>query len=180
MPHSMWTLLGTAPLNAEPITDLKTLPPGVEQTVRAKVKLPEALESSAKVHAVPQEIKLTFTIDKREDTALLRTVPVWTMLPPGELESFKVQLQDDSRVLRDVKVSGPSEIVAKIKDGTIPVIAYVRLSRDELVKAVGTDATATVHFDLPPGLTTDPAAASVRFTVTKPAEPATTAPPTTK
>ena len=101
---------------------------------------------------------------------MLRTVPVWTMLPPGELENFKVQLQEESRVLRDVKVSGPSELVGKIKDGSIPVIAYVRLSRDELVKAVGAESTATVRFDLPPGLTADPTAASVRFTVAKPAE----------
>lgn len=167
MPHGAWATLGDSPLVAESLVDLKKLPAGQEQTVRARVRLPDSLKNAPDVAIKPSEVQLTFTIEKRELSASLPTVPVWVMMPPGEPDHFKVQLADDSRVLKDVKVSGTPELLAKVRDKTLPVIAYVRLSRDDLVKAVGNDSTATVRFDVPPGLVVDSATTTVRFTVTR-------------
>ncbi len=171
MLKSQWAVLGDAPLQLEPLVDIKTLPAGQEQTVRARVRLPDSLEDSPLVQLKPQEVQLSFVIEKREVSVTLPAVPVWVMKPPGETDHLRVQFAEESRVLKDVKVSGPVELVAKVRDKSLPVVAYIRLSLDELVKATGAESTATVNFALPPGLVVESPASTVRFTVIKAVDP---------
>lgn len=169
---SQWELLGDSPvLHAEPLVDIKVLPAGQEQTIRGRVRVPESLETSPHVQIKPPEVQLSFIIEKREVSTTLPAVPVWVMKPPGETDHLRVQFAEDSRVLKDVKISGPAELVAKVRDKSLPVVAYIRLSLDDLVKGTAGETTATVNFALPPGLVAESPVSAVRFTVIKSAEP---------
>lgn len=154
-------------LDLEPLQTLRTLSPGIEHTVLARVKLPAALTADSHVKLKPDRVDVTLTIDKKEDAIKLPSVPVWVTLPPEETDKYQVKLLDESRVLKDVQVSGPSDLIAKVRDGSIPVIATVRLSSDDLAKGVGGEVTATVRFDVPAPLSVQNPTAGVRLTIAK-------------
>lgn len=154
-------------LEAIPAVSLKTLPPGVEHTMAAQVKLPTVLAGDPTVKLEPANVQLTFTIDKKEDAVVLPSVPVFVEMPPAEQENFKVIPADDSQVLKDVKVTGPAELIQQVRDGQIRVVASLRLFRDELDKGVGVESTAAVKFDVPTGLIIDSPVTTVRYTVQK-------------
>ncbi|QNN24635.1 hypothetical protein HED60_20945 [Planctomycetales bacterium ZRK34] len=170
-PQGLLETLGLNPaemtLDIEPSQALRTLAPGVEHTVSARVKLPVALAADPHVKLKPDRVDLTLTIDKTEDAVKLPSVPVWVTLPPEETDKYQVKLLDESRVLKDVQISGPSDLIAKVKDGSIPVIATVRLSSDDLAKGVGGEVTATVRFDVPAPLSVQNPTAGVRLTIAK-------------
>ncbi|MBI1370015.1 MAG: hypothetical protein GC162_15345 [Planctomycetes bacterium] len=152
-------------LEAEPATPLRTLAPGVQQTITGRVKLPAKLGDDPQVKLSPDRVEMTLTIDKKEDTVKLPSVPVWVTLPPEDTDKYTVKLSDDNRVLKDVVVTGPSDMVQKVRDGLIPVIATVRLSSDDLAKGVGTETTGAVRFDIPAPLAIQTTVTSVRFTI---------------
>jgi hypothetical protein len=154
-------------VDLETEADVKALAPGVEQTLTATVKLPIHLRGSEHVRVEPATVQLVFTIDKKEDAFKLPGVPVFVATPPGEQDRYRITLAEESRVLKDVKVVGPSELVQRIRAGEVPVIATLRLSGDDLVKAVDKETTGTVRFDLPPGLTVEAPLAAVRYNVTR-------------
>lgn len=154
-------------LELEPTQPLRTLSPGVEHVVPARVKLPTGLTADPHVKLKPDRVDLTLTIDKKEDAVKLPSVPVWVTLPPEETDKYQVKLLDESRVLKDVQVSGPSDLIAKVREGAIPVIATVRLSSDDLAKGVGGEVTATVRFDVPAPLSVQSPTAGVRLTIVK-------------
>lgn len=157
-------------LRAEPLVDLGSLPTGTPQTVRARVRLPDSLSNYPDVRVQPREVELSFTIDKKEDTTTLPSVPVWVAAPPGDLNTYQVELDEDSRVLRDVTVSGPANLIKQVAERQIRVIALLRLSSDDLAQNVGMQITETVSFDLPPQLTVKDPTRTVRFTITQSGE----------
>lgn len=140
---------------------------GVRQRPRGRVQLPASLADDPHVQVEPREVQLSFTIDRTEDMLTLPSVPVWVTLPPADLENYVVRLDEESRVLRDVRISGPSDLVQRVRDGTLRVVATLRLSSDDLARAVDDSSTGTVSFDLPPSLTVTAETTSVRYTVTR-------------
>jgi hypothetical protein len=158
---------GSPRLTLEPMVDLRSLPTGTPQTVRARVRLPEALAEHPDVRVEPREVELSFTIDKKEDAYTLPSVPVWVAAPPGDLTTYQVELHEDSRVLRDVTVTGPAGLIERVADREIRVIALLRLSSDDLAQNVGQETEEAVSFDLPPQLTIREADRTVRFTVSR-------------
>ncbi|MBI1374380.1 MAG: hypothetical protein GC159_16810 [Phycisphaera sp.] len=177
LPSSKRSLLGDDPekatLAVEPLVDLKSLPADVEQTVRARIKLPAGLQTDSRVRVEPPDVELKFVIDKLEDSEKLASVPVWIMAPPPALTTYDVKLHEDDVVLRDVKITGPEHIVQQVRDGKIRVIAKLRLSADDLAKAVASEpAPAPVEFDVwpqpPTGtLRIESTTTTVRYTVVK-------------
>lgn len=170
IPESRLDDLGDAEqrqLQVEPSVPLRLLPAGQQQTVRGRVQLPPELADDPHVEVDPQEVQLTFTIDTRDDSVTLPSVPVWVTAPPSDLENYEIRLDEESRVLRDVQVSGPSDLVQRVRDGSLRVVATLWLSSDDLARAVDDSATATVTFPLPPALTVSAETTSVRYTVTR-------------
>ena len=52
---------GGVVLELEPLEDVAAMKPGVEQTVRARVVIPEAFSDSRHVSVEPAEVSVTFT-----------------------------------------------------------------------------------------------------------------------
>lgn len=150
-------------LTAAPLAPIAPLRQGVEHTVRARVVLPMVLENNPHVRVEPEEVDLTFTIDKKEDSVTLPSVPVWNLAPTHDRNRFEIDLEDDR--LRDVEVTGPSEMIQRVRDRAIPVVAILRLSSDDLTSGLDKENTGTVTFDLPPELNVDSPTTSVRYTV---------------
>lgn len=141
------------------------LQPGLRQRPRGRVQLPASLADDPHVQIEPREVQLAFTIERTEDAFILPSVPVWVTMPPADQENYIVRLDEESRVLRDVRISGPSDLVQRVRDGTLRVVATLRLSSDDLARAVDDSATGTVSFDLPPSLNVTAETQSVRYTV---------------
>lgn len=168
LPEGRLEALGEADdleLAVEPAVPARLLPVGRQQTVRGRVRLPPELADDPHVSVEPQEVQLTFTIDTKDDAVTLPSVPVWIMAPPTDLENYRVTLEEGSRVLRDVRVSGPSELVESVRDGSLRVVATLRLSSDDLARSVGDTASGSVSFELPPNLTVTSETDAVRYTV---------------
>jgi hypothetical protein len=175
-PQNKLAQLGQDPttwsLEAQPNVDIRGLPPGVEHTVLAQVALPTVLGSDPQTTLGARQVRVTFTIDKKENSYVLPTVPVWVSAPPGDMAMYNVKLHDESRVLKDVKLTGPDEVMAKIEDKSLRVVAALRLSTDDLVAAAGKgELTGQAHLVLPALVTAELSAAPVRYSVTKVAEP---------
>lgn len=171
-PQGLLTQLGInldeLTLELEPRQPLRSLKTGVEHTVSARVKLPAGLTSQPQVLLSPDRVDMTLTIDKAEDTVKLPSVPVWVTLPPEESEKYQVKLDEDARVLKDIQIVGPSDMIQKVRDGAIPVIATVRLSSDDLAKGAGAaPITAPVRFDIPAPLSVQSSVGGVSLTIVK-------------
>ena len=152
-------------LEAEPLQDLAALPPGEPQTVRAQVVLPEPLADHPHVRVSPSEVELSFTIDRKEETLVLPTVPVQVLALPSDMSRYTVRMAEGSRLLRDVRVSGPTELIRKLRNHEVRVHALLPLSSDDLAQGVGEESVANVIFDAPPGLRVRSDDTAVRFTI---------------
>ena len=149
--------------------DLKTLPANVKQAVPGRVELPPALQGNPHVKVVPTETMLSFIIEKKEASHVLSAVPVFVSAQPAELRNFDIQLHEEDRLLKDVKVTGPADLVEQVESGAIALEARVRLTRDELLEAAKKgEATYQVKFvDLPPSLIVESPKTLVRATVVR-------------
>lgn len=76
-------------------------------------------------------VEVEFTIRGRSETETLRSVPVQVVLPPIEVGRWEVEVVSEDRFLT-ADVSGPSESVERLKNGSEAVIAVVALSSDDL------------------------------------------------
>ncbi|MBL8745232.1 MAG: hypothetical protein JNK58_02630 [Phycisphaerae bacterium] len=76
-------------------------------------------------------VDVEFTIRGRSATETLRSVPVQVVLPPVEVGRWEVEVDSDDRFL-SAEVSGPTEAVERLKNGSEAVIAVVALSSDDL------------------------------------------------
>lgn len=149
-------------VGVEPAQPLEELSAGVEHTVPAQIELPPVLAENPHVTVSPRNVQLTFTIRKRQRTIVLPRVPVWMVMLPGGRNRFEVRLDEGSRFLHNVKISGPANLIRKVRSDEIPVIATFRLSREELEKG---KTQARVHFHLPPKLTVQSPRSTVSFTI---------------
>ncbi len=157
----------TLTLEAQPNVDIKKLAPGVEHTVIAQVPLPAALAGDPQVRLASSEVRVTFTIDKKDDSYVVPSVPVWVSAPPSDLAIYTVKLHEDARVLKDVKLTGPADVMAKVQDKSLRIVAVLRLSTDDLVAAAGKgELTGQAQLVLPPQVTAESSSTAVRYSVT--------------
>jgi hypothetical protein len=77
-------------------------------TVRAKVEITEA------------------------KTDLLPSIPVSVLLPALTLDRDKYKVQCQELTLKNVKVTGPTEVVAALKEGKLPASVVIELTADQL------------------------------------------------
>ena len=116
---------------------------------------PAAWAGARRLTVSPQIVDVTFTLEDTIRELLLTQAPVYVALPAGQQANWVVEIPVDQQYLRDVTVRGPSEIIAQIEAGQIPVVAMVKLTPEDLVAGAGAreatfnDWTGSVEFSAP-------------------------------
>lgn len=131
------------------LDDLTAFEPDEEHTVNVRVTLPEALRHRWS-RVEPASVAVTFTLRDQTDTVTLTSVPVEVSMLPVLGRRYWVDVPDEYRVLADVRLSGPSDEIDRIRRRERPIRAYVRPTADELDAGV---ELLNVHLDKPPSIT---------------------------
>ncbi|MBX3359301.1 MAG: hypothetical protein KF745_12845 [Phycisphaeraceae bacterium] len=105
-----------------------------QQTVKVRVRPPAPLDKSDFTRIEPDTVRITLRLRKTIDRLQLPPVPVWITLPPTEGREWDVQVTEP--LLRDVEVSGPTELIEQLKKRDLVAIAFVVLTTDDLQKGI--------------------------------------------
>ena len=151
---------------------LAGLPEGRRTTLAGiSVELPEPLRATdAGVRLTPAQVSIALTLRSRTSSITVPTIPVHIRLAPTELSIWDIQLAPDSRLLTDVVISGPADLIDQFRSEKIKPVAYVALSFEDLEKAAaaGVPIEKEVAFsDLPTALKFEPKQKTIRITVKK-------------
>lgn len=107
------------------------------------VTVPPSWRAAPRLSLAPETVDVTFTIRDTISETILRQVPVYIALPAAQQEAWAVRITADQQFLRDVAVRGPTETIARIETGDLPVVATVNLTPESLVEGPG---SATARF----------------------------------
>lgn len=132
------------------------------QSLDVRLLLPAQYAGASNVEIIPPTASLTLTINSRRESLQIPSAPVWVALPPTEGDRWRVEINPEDRLVRDISVSGPTDLIASIREGKTPVIAVVTLTSDELQQRV---ATKAISFWQPAGLQVDGVEFPIRFTI---------------
>ncbi len=151
--------------------------PGRRETISGvRLELPGQLANSVHARATPATVDVSVTVRNRTATIRVPSVPVHLRIAPLELGRWNIEIPEPDRFLTDVTVTGPSDLVKQIEDKTIPLIAMVPLSFEELER--GITSKEAIFCELPTQLRIEVARRAVRLTVTRRETAATSPPPT--
>jgi hypothetical protein len=155
-------LFATARLTPE---SLANLPEGRRVALNVPVTLPPALQAEA-VKVTPAQVNVELTLRSRAASAIVPNVPVFIRVAPTEIGVWDVDLAPGQRVLTDVVVTGPAEMVDQVRPDSdapakIKLVAYVSLSFEDLDRAASSgkpiekevsfcDIPSVLHFEARP------------------------------
>ncbi len=149
VPAALADLAGELSLIARvPPADLASIPANTPRALSVRLELPEALRDQP-VELSARNVAVTVIIRKQTDTLTLTSVPIHINVPPLLLQQYRIALPEDQVVIRDVKLSGPADAIASIRDKRFRVWAELRPTADEL--DAGLDQ-AQLFLHLPPGV----------------------------
>lgn len=134
---------------------------------------PEMAGIRARIDPATAEVSLA--VRRSTTTLKIPSVPVHVRLAPTEINKWEIEIADP--FLADVSVTGPRDVIRRIEDKTIPLIAYLALSYEELER--GVTSKDAVFGDLPPELgplTFEATSRSVRLTIKRREAPQRPAP----
>ncbi len=94
--------------------------------------------------------RVSLTLRERTVTEVVPSVPVQIRVAPGQLSRWQITIPESDQFLRDVRVTGPSEEIERIRKGELRIIAMVTLSAQEL--ASGITSKAATFTELPTSL----------------------------
>lgn len=80
--------------------------------------------------------QVTFNIRKLTDSVVIPRMPIRISVDPLSLEQFDVVLNQSDIVLRDVRLTGPSDVIQSIREEEVRVWAELRPTNDELQRGV--------------------------------------------
>lgn len=125
------------------------LVPGRREMIPAvPLEAPGEIARSARVRLDPSTVSVSLAVRSRTATIVIPSVPVHLRIAPAELAKFEVDIVEQDRALLDVSVTGPADLVRQIEDRSIPLIAMVPLSFEELERGI---ASKEVQFHNLPG-----------------------------
>ncbi len=171
LPQSMVKALGpNISFEVEPEDDLLELPQGVPLASRvARVKVPENLAQSPHASFIamnPSQVELAFTIDRKEVEDKLKLVEVKHLLPDQAIGKYRVILNNDSKVLRNVTIIGPAALVKDAKEKKVRVEAFLAIDIDRLGVVAGKgEQSANIQFIKPQELKVVSETTTVRYKV---------------
>lgn len=122
------------------VRDLEGLPEGLRQEKVIRLDPPEAVRGLAGVRLDPPQVTVALTLRSRTETYEIPSVPVHVRLPAVEVNNWIVKIPGDRQSLLNISVSGPSELIKRIRDGAHPdpirIVAVVVLTPDDLEQAI--------------------------------------------
>jgi hypothetical protein len=143
--------------------------------VQAEIVLPESITKERGVQLLTQRASLAFSIKSTLTTANF-AFPVQVLTLPIEWGDWTVEIRDEDERL-NVELTGPSDVIDRLKSPEERLIAVLALSSDDLAKkATSKDASFGVVRDgvfspLPAGVQVKADRRTVRFEVKKRGEP---------
>lgn len=98
----------------------------------------------------PATSNVRFSISNLPAKTSVSNVPIYTRLPSGEINNYKILTENGLRFVPDpIQLSGPGEMLDMIKSRKVPITAELRLTTDELEQAI---TSKVLHVDVPPGV----------------------------
>ena len=126
---------------------LATLARGRRETVQAvPFELPPELTGVRGFRLSVPTARVSLTLKERTTSWTIPSVPVQIRIAPGQLTRYRVAIPETDQFLRDVKVTGPSEEIAKIRAGELRVIAMITLSDRDLTSGITSKAATFTDF----------------------------------
>lgn len=116
--------------------DLAPLQEGIRSTIQVRLEAGAALAGTRFLEIEPAQVDVQLTVRSKTETVVLPSVAVDLRLPPGELGRWDIEVPQGEQSLRDVRVTGPSDLIEQIRSGGLVVRAFVRLSFEDLEAGV--------------------------------------------
>lgn len=86
----------------------------------------------------PSRVDIRLTIRSLTQTTTIDRLPIQILLAPGEVGRWNVAINPGSEDLVSIQISGPTEALAAINDGSITPSAVLSLSFQDLERAITT------------------------------------------
>ncbi|MEA5557685.1 YbbR-like domain-containing protein [Nodularia spumigena] len=117
---------------------LRGLSRGRRETIQSvALELPTELAATPRgVRLTPPAVRVALTLRERTATEVLPTVPVQIRVAPIQLARWQIIIPEADQFLQDVRVTGPSDEIERIRRGELRVIAVVSLSAQELASRI--------------------------------------------
>lgn len=127
------------------------LVPGRRETLlNIRIQPPGEIGTAPRVKLVPPTAEVNLTARSRSTSVRVASVPVHIRIAPAEMSKFDVDIPEQDRALIDVTVTGPAEFIKQVESKTVPLIAEVSLSYEELERGLTQkDAAFTLTPQLP-------------------------------
>ncbi len=151
----------TARLKPEQIANLEVGRRNVVDDV--PLELPGDLATHPFVRVEPDRVSVTVTLDSRQDSITLANVPVQIRRPAFESERWIVEVDPEDHLLESVTVTGPSDLIERIRSGQLTIFATVVLTLDDRDARI-TQKEATFS-DLPTPLMFEAPSTIVRLSI---------------
>ncbi len=158
------TLSGTPTVTA--VVDaarVKQLVPGRREVL---VGVPLKISGAAAGYRIdPPTVEIALKLKSKQNTITLKTVPVMVRMAPRELSRFDVTLNEADQFLRDVKVTGPSDLLDQLTRDEFKVVATLSLTYEDLERSI--TSKEAVFADMPSNLSFDAPNRLIRIAVKK-------------
>ena len=151
-------------------SELDRLEQGVRHTRDVKLRLPEEIASAGEVTISPPRVNMSFTIRSRSREIKLDGIRVQVSSPPEEGEQYAVDI--DPKQLRGITIVADADLVRRIQDGEVPVVAVLHLSAREKEARIESKRISYFMAQVP-----EPASSAAGAAGSNGAAPATTPPP---
>lgn len=132
---------------------LVSLREGVRSTIQVRLDPGPVLAGAVGSESVaidPAQVSVQVTVRSKTETVVLPNVSVDLRVQPAELGKWDITLDDP--VLRNVQVTGPSDLIALIREEKLPIRAFVRLSYEELEAGITSKRAEFSDFTNFPGV----------------------------
>lgn len=151
----------------DPVT-VQRLVPGRRETIASvRLEVPQSLAGEREVHFDPPTVEVSLTLRSRTPTSKPQGVPVQLVLAGVEQNAWDITLNPNDQFIPDVTATGPADIIRQIDDRTLPIVALLPLTFQELESGTVTSKDVTFSTMPPTGaaLTFDAPHRTVTFTV---------------
>lgn len=152
-----------------PIDQAEVIRVGSRSTIRdVPLMLPDVLTGSRFASLEPATVSVIATLEQRDDSVTLDAVPVRIQRPAFQAERWVVRVDEADQLLSGVVVTGPSNLIDRIRSNDLRIFATVSLTPDDLDARITEKAVTFTELPTPlrfetrnamVGLTIEPASA---------------------
>jgi len=154
---------------------ISALTPGRLETIPGvALQLPDTIDPSLSLGwapiLTPSRVDIRLTIRSLTQNTTIERLPIQVLLAPGEVGRWNVVLNPGSEDLVSIQISGPTDALAAINDGTRIPSAVLSLSFQDLERAI--TAKQIQILGLPDGVQIISELPEIGFTITSTTAPA--------